>query len=127
MNSDKFTLKARLASFKFAFQGLLSLLKNEHNSRIHLFAAFFALICGFIFRISIIEWVALVIVIGLVFLAELINTSIETMADLVNPDWDHQIRKTKDYAAAAVLISAFVSFATGLLIFIPKMLALLKK
>jgi diacylglycerol kinase (ATP) len=125
MNSDKFSLKSRLGSFKFAFHGLCSLLKNEHNSRIHLLAAIFAITIGLFLKISLSEWSLLIIVIGLVFLAELLNASLETLADNIDAEWNEKIRKAKDYAAAAVLISAIISVIVGGMIFIPKILDLM--
>jgi diacylglycerol kinase (ATP) len=120
MNSDKFSLKSRLASFKFAFRGLWSLLKNEHNSRIHILAAIIAIITGILLKISFPEWCFLTIVIGLVFITELLNSSIEKLADIVDPELNEGIGKTKDYAAAAVLVSALIAVIAGCLIFIPK-------
>jgi diacylglycerol kinase (ATP) len=120
VNSNKFSLKSRFDSFKFAFRGLWSLLKNEHNSRIHLLAASAAIALGIILKINLYEWSLLVIVIGIVFIAELINSSLEKLADLVDREWNESIMKAKDYAAAAVLISAIVSVVVGGLIFIPK-------
>ena len=67
----------------------------------------------------------MVIVIGLVFLVELLNSSIETLADLINPEWNEPIKRAKDYGAAAVLISAIIAMIAGVLIFIPKLLALI--
>lgn len=125
MNSDKFSLKSRLYSFKFAFNGLWSLLKNEHNSRIHLLAAVVAITLGIIFNIDRYEWSLLIIVIGIVFLTELLNSAIETLADFVDPEWNERIKKAKDYSAAAVLISAIISIVAGGLIFIPKILNLI--
>jgi undecaprenol kinase/diacylglycerol kinase (ATP) len=125
MNSNKFSLKSRFGSFKFAFHGLWLLLKNEHNSRIHLLAAIVAIAVGLILKINPFEWSLLIIVIGIVFLTELLNTSLETLADLVDPEWNERIRKAKDYAAAAVLISAIISVVVGGFIFIPKILALI--
>ena len=118
----KFSVKSRLLSFKYAFLGLWSLLVNEHNSRIHLFAAIVAIALGFILRISYLEWIALAIVIGLVFITELINSSLETFADFVQPESDDQIKRVKDYAAAAVLVSAMAAIITGAIIFIPKII-----
>lgn len=120
MNSNKFSLKSRLGSFKFAFRGLWSLLKNEHNSRIHLIAAIIAICTGVILKISIIEWSILILVIGIVFLTELLNSSLENLADIIDPEWNEHIKKAKDYAAAAVLISAIIALIAGGLIFIPK-------
>ncbi len=126
MNSDKFSLKTRFGSFKFAFHGLWLLVQNEHNSRIHFLAAIVAIAMGIILKINPYEWSLLIIVIGIVFLTELLNSSLETLADFVNPEWNEKIRNVKDYAAAAVLISAITSVVVGALIFIPKILDLIK-
>jgi diacylglycerol kinase len=125
MRSNKFSLKSRFGSFKFAFHGLRALLKNEHNSRIHLLTAIVAIAMGLILKINPFEWSLLIIVIGIVFLTELLNTSLETLADLVDSEWNERIIKVKDYAAAAVLVSAIVSVVIGGLIFIPKILNLI--
>jgi diacylglycerol kinase len=126
MNQNKFSIKSRLDSFRFAFRGLVLLIKNEHNARIHLFAAFVAITIGILLKITTLDWVLLAIAIGLVFLTELINSSLETLANFVKPEYNEAIRNAKDYAAAAVLISALISLITGSLIFIPRILALLK-
>jgi len=125
MNTNKFSIKSRLSSFKFAFQGLLSLVKNEHNARIHLLAAILAIVLGIVMKISVTEWALLTIVIGLVFISELFNTAIEKLADFVHPEWNDQIKKVKDYAAAAVFISAVIALVAGGLIFIPRILAMM--
>jgi diacylglycerol kinase len=125
MNSDKFSLKSRIESFKFAFRGLWLLVKNEHNSRIHILAAIVAIVMGLFLKINLLEWCLLVIVIGIVFITELINTSLEALADFVDPEWNERIMKAKDYAAAAVLISAVISVIVGGIIFIPKILDLI--
>jgi undecaprenol kinase/diacylglycerol kinase (ATP) len=120
MKSNKFSLKTRFESFKFAFRGLRSLLKNEHNSRIHFMAAIAAIIVGIILKINLLEWSLLILVIGIVFLTELLNSSLEALSDFIDPEWNENIRKAKDYAAAAVLISAVISVVVGALIFIPR-------
>jgi diacylglycerol kinase (ATP) len=125
MTPNKFSLKSRLRSFRFAFNGLLLLLKNEHNSRIHLLAAIIVIVLGVIMKLDHYEWSLLVIVIGAVFLTELLNSSIESLADLIDPKWNELIMRAKDYGAAAVLISAIVAIVVGGLIFIPKFLDLI--
>jgi diacylglycerol kinase (ATP) len=125
MKSNKFILRSRLESFKFALNGLLSLLKNEHNSRIHLIGAIAAIIMGIIVKLNYYEWSMVIIVIGIVFLAELLNSSIESLADIIDPDWNELIMRAKDYSAAAVLISAIIAIVVGCLIFIPKLLVLI--
>lgn len=125
MTPNKFSLKSRLGSFRFAVNGLLLLLKNEHNSRIHLLAAIIAIIMGIIMKLDHYEWSLLIIVIGAVFLTELLNSSIESLADLIDPEFNELIMRAKDYSAAAVLISAIVAIVVGGLIFIPKFLDLI--
>lgn len=82
--------------------------------------------CRILFKISIFEWAVLFIVIGFVFALETINSSIEKLSDFVSPVKHDQIKAVKDLAAAGVLISAITAFIVGLLIFIPKIVALLK-
>jgi len=125
MTSNKFSLKSRFGSFRFALNGISLLLKNEHNSRIHLLAAIIAIIMGIIMKIDHYEWSLLIIVIGAVYLTELLNSSIESLADRIDPEWNELIMRAKDYSAAAVLISAIVAIIVGGLIFIPKFLGLI--
>ncbi len=125
MESDKFSIKSRIKSFSFAFKGIITLLKREHNARIHLVATISATILGFVLKINTTEWISIVIVIGLVILTELFNTAIERLADLFEPNWNDLIGQVKDYSAGAVLISAIISIIVGGLIFIPKLLKLL--
>jgi diacylglycerol kinase (ATP) len=120
MNGDHFSSRSRLRSFRYAFKGLKSLISHEHNSRIHLFAAVTAIIAGIILKISTLEWTVIIVVIGMVFMAELFNSSIEAMSDTVRPEFDEGIRKAKDYAAAAVLVAALISLIAGGIIFIPR-------
>lgn len=122
-DSGKFSLKSRIRSFRFAFNGLGSLLRYEHNSRIHVIAAILVVIIAMLLRVNVIEWLLLVIVMGIVFLTELLNSAIETIADLIEPEYSESVRRAKDYSAAAVLISAVMAVAAGCLIFIPKLLA----
>jgi diacylglycerol kinase len=122
---NKFSVRSRLKSFRFAFNGLASLLKYEHNSRIHLLAAIVVFVAGLILKLNLYEWALITIVTGLVFVTELINSALESLANRVDPEWNQFIMKSKDYAAAAVLISAIIALITGCIIFIPKILALL--
>lgn len=122
---DKFSVKSRFKSFRYAFNGLKSLLKYEHNSRIHLLAAFVVVVAGLFLKLNLYEWALITIVTGLVFVTELINSALESLANRVDPEWNEYIMKSKDYAAAAVLISAILALITGCLIFIPKIITLL--
>lgn len=125
MNPDKFSPKSRLRSFKYAFSGLSYLLAHEYNARIHSVAAVIVIILGFALKVDPVEWCILIIVTGLVFLTELINSSLEAIADVAEPRQNEKIRIAKDYSAAAVLISAIISVIAGGLIFIPRLLSLI--
>lgn len=125
MNPDKFSLKSRLQSFRFALNGLRSLLKYEHNSRIHSVAAIAVIILGLLMKIDLTEWSFLIIVIGMVFITELLNSSLESFADSLKPEWNDLIGKAKDYSAAAVLIAAIISLVVGVIIFVPKLFNLI--
>jgi diacylglycerol kinase len=124
MNNEKFSIKKRIKSFAYAFAGLKVLFREEHNSWIHATAAVLAIAMGFIFRISPMEWIAIVIVIGMVFSAEIINSSLERTADFVKAERDDRKRDIKDLGAAAVLVCAMSALITGLIIFVPKIIAL---
>lgn len=120
MKNEKFSLKKRLLSFKYAFNGFLILFKEEHNSRIHFLATIITITLGFVLGISETEWFVIIILIGFVFAMELFNSAIENLCDLVSREKNEYIKKAKDQAAAAVLIASLVAFIIGLWIFIPK-------
>lgn len=118
------SLRRRANSFRFAFQGLADLLRSQPNARIHLVVAVAVTLAGVYFRISRMEWVAVVICITLVFAFEAINTALEYLTDLVSPDFHPLAGKAKDVAAASVLMIAAGACAVGLIIFLPKILDL---
>lgn len=120
MQEEKFSLAKRLKSFIYAFNGLRLLLVKEHNARIHLLATAMAILAGFVWRISPLEWAMIIFCIGFVWAMELVNTAIEALADHVTSGKNPAIKKTKDLAAAAVLVSAAVACTVGMLIFLPK-------
>lgn len=124
MKNEKFSIKKRIKSFSYAFAGLKVLFREEHNSWIHAVAAVLAVAMGFLFRISPMEWIAVVIVIGMVFAAEIINSSIERTADFIKAERDDRKRDIKDLGAAAVLVCAIAAAVVGIIIFIPKIIAL---
>lgn len=121
MKENKFSFTNRWKSFGYAYNGLRNLWKYEHNARIHSLAALVAICLGFVYKISSIEWLAVVLSIGFVFTTEIINTSIENMADFISLEKHPQIKIIKGLAAAAVLISAITSIVIALIIFLPKL------
>lgn len=124
MKPQKFSIRKRIKSFLFAFNGLKILMTEEHNARIHLVAAICAVIASIVFEISAFEWIAVIVAIGLVFALELMNSAIERIADFIAPEKNEKIKKIKDLSAAGVLISAITALIVGLIVFLPKILGL---
>lgn len=125
MNNESFSIKKRVKSFSYAFAGLKVLFKEEHNSWIHTVAAICAIIAGIVLRISVMEWIAVIIVIGMVITAEIINTSLERTADFIKAERDDRKRDIKDLGAAAVLVCSITAAIIGIIIFLPKIIVLL--
>ncbi len=124
MKNQKFSVSQRLKSFSYAFNGLKILLREEHNARIHLLATTLVVIAGVVLKISTVEWIAIVFAIGFVITTEIINSSIENIADFISLGKNEKIKKIKDLAAAGVLVSAATALIIGLIIFIPKLAVL---
>lgn len=124
MKQQRFSVTKRLKSFKYAFNGLRILIREEHNARIHVLASVFVLIAGICLDVSLQEWVGLVLSIGFVFSLEIINSAIENIADFISPERHQMIKKIKDLSAAGVLVSAATALLVGLIVFIPKVLIL---
>ncbi|MGB2964924.1 MAG: diacylglycerol kinase family protein [Anaerolineales bacterium] len=117
--SDKKYLKTRLQSIQFALEGIKYVFITQQNARIHAGFTLAVLILGFIVRISRMEWIGLLLTIGLVWAAELLNTAVEIMMDIVAPEQNPAVKIGKDVSAGGVIVSAFISIVVGLLIFGP--------
>lgn len=117
-------IKKRIASFGYAFEGIFEVIRSQPNFIIHFLAAFVAIIAGFYFTISATEWCFVIGCIAIVFGAETFNTAIEHLTNLVSPDYHILAKKTKDAAAGGVLFIAIGAALVGLIIFLPKILAL---
>jgi len=107
-------------SISNAVQGIRWALKTERNLRIHIVVCILVMMAGLFFKIELIEWIILFLVIAFVFIAELFNTAIEFTVDLANPSHNIQAKIAKDIAAAAVLISSLLSIIVGILTFGPR-------
>ena len=121
---NTFSIKARLASFKYAWRGVTLFVRQEHNAWIHCAMTVLVIIAGLLFHISTTEWIAVIFAIGLVLTAEAINSAIERLSDVVQPEKDDRIRDVKDICAGAVLICAITAAIIGSIIFLPKLLML---
>jgi len=113
-------MKKFLKSFGFAIEGVLEFFLYERNARIQLAVAIIAIILGAVFKISQSEWLMIIFSIVLVLSLEMINSAIEKLCDMVTKDFHPGIKRIKDTAAGAVLVSAVFSLIAGLIIFIPK-------
>ena len=119
------TSRGRLArSFGYALRGIGILLRTQANARIHAVATLLAVGAGFWFGIARGEWCAVIAAIGLVWTAEGLNTALEAVVDLVSPEQHPLAGRAKDVAAGAVLCAAIAAFIIGLLVFGPRVWAL---
>lgn len=115
--------KKLVNSFKYAIEGFISSFKTERNMKIHVLAMALVVIIGIYLKLSPIEWCIIVISIALVISAELFNTAIETLVDMVSPERNPNAKLVKDISAAAVLALAIGAAVAGTIIFIPKLMA----
>lgn len=113
-------LLKRVKSIIIAAKGIIALIKEEDNAKIHLFATVSVISLGLFLGLSTIEWCLIILCIAGVFSAEAMNTAVETLTDLVSPDYHALAGKTKDFAAAAVLIFSIGAAIIGFIIFLPK-------
>jgi diacylglycerol kinase len=119
---EKFSLRNRIKSFRYAIAGILKFVRQEHNARIHAVATVAVIIAGIVFHVSYSEAAALAMVTGGVWITEMLNTCLERMADVVHPAIHPTIKFIKDLAAGAVLVAAITAVVVALFIFIPKLL-----
>lgn len=117
-------IKKFLLSFTYPIKGLRYAYRNEQNLAVDVGIALLVTIAGFIFKLNLVEWAILALTIGLVISCELINTAIEAVVDLVTEDYHPLAKVAKDTAAAAVFVFAIIAVIVGLIIFLPKVIAL---
>ncbi len=113
-----------LKAFKCAFDGVRHAVTTQRNFKIHLSVAFIAILLSFIFKLNLTEVAIVVVCIFSVFALELINTAIESIVDLVSPEWNELAKHAKDCAAGAVLIVSIMSVIIAFIIFLPKVIIL---
>lgn len=117
--------RGRLRSMKFALKGMWLLLTTEDSIKAQFSVAIIAVILGFYFDISASEWMFQSLAIGLVLVAEALNTAVEKVADFVHPDYHEKIGFIKDIAAGAPAFAALISLVIAGIIYIPKFAELL--
>jgi diacylglycerol kinase len=118
--NKRFSINERIKSLGFALEGIKTFFITQHNAWLHLLAALTVTILGVCFHLNTYEWCWIVIAVVLVFMAELFNTAIEFLSNVVSPNIHPEIKKVKDVSAAAVLVTALGAVIIGVIIFIPK-------
>ncbi|ADV44156.1 diacylglycerol kinase family protein [Bacteroides helcogenes] len=115
----KYDYRKQVRSFGYAWKGIRCCIGKEQNLSFHLIAAVMVVISGFLLGITRTEWIVITLCIGIVITAELFNTAIEKLVDMISPDRHPVAGQVKDIAAGAVLICAATAAIIGLIIFIP--------
>jgi diacylglycerol kinase len=116
-------LRQRAASFGYAFRGVGAALRTEVHLRLHAVATVAVIGLGLYFRLARWEWAAVALSVGAVWCAELVNTAVEAVVNLVSPEYHPLAGRAKDVAAGAVLVMALAALAVGLLVFGPRLWA----
>ncbi len=117
--NDNF-FKGRIRSLTFAIRGAWLLITTEHSIMVQVGIAIIMTIVGFIMDLSSIEWMFQLLAIGLVLVAESLNTGLEKLSDFVHPDYDDRIGFIKDISAGAATFAAIIAVIIGLIIYLPK-------
>jgi len=114
--------KKGIIGLSFALNGLKEAFIRERNFRIHLIIAIIVICFSIYFRLSVVEWMIVSILISFVLITELMNSLIERIIDYLKPEYHPQAKIIKDISAAVVLIAAITSVIIGVLIFFPKIM-----
>lgn len=112
-------LSRLLKSYSYAFKGLFKTFREEQNLKIQIFAGLIVLFLGIFFSISRLEWAILTLAVCLVLTAEVINSAVERITDVLKPRINSYVKEIKDIMAAAVLLSSIAAVIIGLIIFWP--------
>lgn len=115
-----------VTSFNHAMDGIEFAINHERNIKIEIFMGMCASILGFLLHISTIEWAIIVLVIAMVLCLEFVNTAVERAVDLTTKEYHELAKAAKDVSAAAVLVMSMFSVIIGIIIFLPKLLILIK-
>jgi len=115
-------MKKIINSFKYAFQGIITSFKTEKNMKIHITIMIAVILAGIMLKLSKTEWIICIILFAMVIAAELFNTAIETIVDMITTEKNEKAKIAKDVAAGAVLVLAIGAAIVGLMIFLPKIL-----
>lgn len=112
-------MEKRALSFKYAFEGIVSALKEEPNLKFHFLIGLVVVGLGILLNITTIDWILVIILVGLVVSVELTNTAIETVVDHIIKEEHPEAKMAKDISAGAVLVVSITAAIAGILIFLP--------
>ncbi|MEO8387662.1 diacylglycerol kinase family protein [Polaromonas sp.] len=115
----RFSLPARLKSFGYAFEGIALMLKTQHNAWVHLIATTLVTGLAVWYRVNASDWRWLIGAVAMVWMAEAMNTAVESLCDVVSPQYSLAVKCAKDVAAGSVLIAACAAAAIGVITFWP--------
>ena len=121
-NQENGFVKGRVKSLKYALRGLWLLVSTEHSIMVQTAIAIMMTLAGWWLDISATEWILQILAIGLVLVAESLNTAVEKICDFIHPDYDKRIGFIKDISAGAVTFAAITAIIIGLIIYLPKFL-----
>jgi diacylglycerol kinase len=119
--------KKMISSFLFAWQGLLYCFQSQRNMKIHFFITLIIFLLSFWLQLTRAEFLAVILIVALVWVAEIINTALEKVIDICAPHYHPLAEVAKNVAAGAVLVSAFFALIIGILVFGEKLLHFLIK
>jgi diacylglycerol kinase len=111
-----------ISSFRNAFSGLWYALRTQRNAQVHLLATLLAVLVGFGLGLDAIHWCLIILAMGLVWMAELSNTALENVVDLLSPEYHPLAKTAKDLKAGVVVVAALAAVAIGILVFGPPLL-----
>jgi diacylglycerol kinase (ATP) len=121
----RFSIAARLKSFAFAVEGFAFMLRTQHNAWVHLVATAVVVALGFALQVNADAWRWLITAMALVWVAEAMNTAFEHLCDVVSPQFSESVKRSKDIAAAAVLVCAMAATLLGAITLAPYVLTAL--
>lgn len=111
-----------LKSFRYARHGLWRVAKEEQNFAMELIIGISAIILAILLKFALLEWAILSLTIGFVLIAELLNSAVERISDLLKPRLDIYVKEIKDIMAAAVFLAAGLAIIVGLILFLPHLI-----
>lgn len=120
-----FSITGRFRSIRHALAGLWLMLRTQHNAWVHLAATIVVVAGGLILGLTTDAWLALILAIAVVWIAEALNTAFELLCDVAQPEFHPLVKAAKDVAAGAVLLSAIAAAIVGTIVFLPRIIRLI--